>query len=97
MRFAVRPSRQSGASPRRHRMPCGDIPGRVHISVERDSAGEAGEDRLALAVARRDMPTLAAPLRGVRGGDFLDSAGSLVFQASDQQVPHEPGMSAVLP
>ena len=80
MRFAVRPLRQSGASPRRHRMPCGDIPGRVHISVERDSAGEAGEDRLALAVARRDIPTSAASLRGVRGGDFLDSARSLGFQ-----------------
>ena len=48
MRFAVRPSRQPGASPRSHSMPCGDVPGRVHISVERGGAGEAGEDRLAL-------------------------------------------------
>ena len=90
MRFAVRPSRQPGASPRSHRMPCGDVPGRVHISVERGGAGEAGEDRLALAVARRDIPTPAASLRGVRGGDFLDSARSLGFQAPDQQAPAGP-------
>jgi len=90
VRFAVRPSRQPGASPRSHSMPCGDVPGRVHISVERGGAGEAGEDRLALAVARRDIPTSAASLRGVRGGDFLDSARSLGFQAPDHQAPAGP-------
>src|SRR5215468_12346019 len=68
-------------------MPCGDVSGGVYVSVEGDGAGAAGEDRLALAVLRRRMPTRRAPLRGVGRGDLLDPAGGLVFQAPGQQAP----------
>ena len=71
----------------RHRMPCGDVPGRVHISVAGEIAGDAGEEGLALAALRCDMPARRATLARVRGTDLLHPAGCLVLQAAHQQAP----------
>ena len=87
LRFAVHSSAQRRASPRSHRMPCGDIPRCIHVSVAGESAELAGEGRLALAVLRRDMPAQAAPLRGVSRADFLDPARGLVIQPPHKQAP----------
>ncbi len=87
MRFAVHWPGSPVASPRSHRMPCGDIPGCVHVSVQGVSAGHATEQGLALAAARCDMPAGRAPLARVRGTNLLHPTGGLVFQAADQQTP----------
>ena len=87
MRFAVRRPGSPVASPRSHRMACGDIPGRVHVGVQRISAGHAAEQGLALAIARRDVPTRRAPLVRVRGTYLLNPAGGFVLQTADQQAP----------
>ena len=87
MRFAVRRPGSPVASPRSHRMPCGDIPGRVHVGVQRISAGHAAEKGLALAAARCDVPTRRAPLARVSGTYLLNPAGGLVLQTVDQQAP----------
>src|SRR6185437_3356917 len=68
-------------------MPCGDVPGRVRVSIAGVSAGHAAEQGLALAAARCDMPARRAPLARVRGTYFLHPAGGLVGQAADQQAP----------
>jgi len=87
LRFAVHGPGILVASPRSHRMPCGDVPGRVHVSVAGVSAGHAAEQGLALAAARCDVPARRAPLARVRGLDLLDPARGLVFQPADQQPP----------
>jgi hypothetical protein len=87
LRFAVRRLGIPEASPRSHRMPCGDVPGRVHVSVQRVSAGHAAEQGLALAAACCDVPARRATLARVRGTYFLHPAGGLVLQAADQQAP----------
>jgi len=87
LRFAVRGPGIPDASPRSHRMPCGDVPGRVHVSVQRVSAGHAAKQGLALAAARCDVPARRAKLARVRGTYFLHPAGGLVLQAPDQQTP----------
>ena len=87
LRFAVRPPTQRLASPRSHRMPCGDVPGRVHVSVSGISAGPAGEDGLALTRLRIHGPARTAPLRGVRGIYPLDPVWGLVLQSAQQQPP----------
>src|SRR5690349_8864962 len=76
-------------------MPCGDVPGRVHVSIAGVSAGHAAEQGLALAAARCDMPARRAPLAGVRGTYFLHPARGLVGQAADQQAPPGPHDLAV--
>src|SRR5690242_19171858 len=68
-------------------MPCGDVPGRVHISVAGEGASDAGEEGLALAALRCDMPARRAMLAGVRGTDLLHTAGRFVLQAAYQQAP----------
>src|SRR5208337_3852466 len=122
-----------------------DVPGRVHVSVDRQAAGPAPEPRLALSRFRVATPAARAGLRRVRRVDFLDPSGCLVLQAGevpqglllyhlrtcgqpgvlragggklpalfqvtrrtraarapvrvllDGEVPHEPGMGAVVP
>jgi len=64
-----------------------DVDCRVHVGVGQMSAGNTPEDRLALAVLRRAIPTGAAGLRRVRRFDFLDSSNGLVLQADDQFAP----------
>ena len=87
LRFAVHRPGSPEASPRSHRMPCGDIPGRVHVSVAGVAAGHAAEQGLALAAARCDVPARAAALRRVSGVDFLNSARGLLLQTRDKQAP----------
>jgi hypothetical protein len=87
VRFAVLPPRQPGASPRSHRMPCGDIPGRIHISVAGELAGCATEEGLALAALRCDVPARRAALAGECGADLLDPSGSFLLQTVHQQAP----------
>ena len=87
LRFAVHGPGNPVASPRSHRMPCGDVPGRVHVRVAGKIAGGALEDGLALTRLPVHMPACAAPLTRERGVNLLDSAGSLVLQAANQQAP----------
>jgi hypothetical protein len=83
-----------------HRPPCGevslcwyrpsggDVAGSVHIGVTRpQSAGDAREDRLALAVFGRDVPAGGALLRRERGRHPLDAARGFVVEAVDQPAP----------
>src|SRR5690349_17932053 len=62
-------------------MPCGDIPGRVHVSIVGVSAGHAAEQGLALAAARCGVPARRAALARVRADitrTHLDDAEPLV-------------------
>src|SRR4051794_12590855 len=68
-------------------MPCGDIPGRVHVSVTGETAGDAGEEGLALAALRCDVPARRATLASERGTDLLHPAGRFVLQSPRQQSP----------
>ncbi len=83
-----------------HRPPCGevslcwyrpsggDIAGCVHVGVARRGfAGDACEDRLALAVFARDVPTYRASLRRVRGCDPFEPARGLVVEPGNQPTP----------
>jgi hypothetical protein len=85
--FAVRPPAQRRASPRSHRMPCGDVSSRVHVRVADISAGHAAEEGLALAALRCDVPAHRATLAGVRGMNLLHPVGGLILQAARQQAP----------
>ena len=100
MRFAVHWPQQPGASPRSHGMPCRDVPGRIHISIAREPAGSAREDRLALAVLCRHVPARATALRRVCGANLLYSSWSLVLQSTHQHSPaaseHAPVQSGLL-
>lgn len=83
-----------------HRPPCGevslcwyrpsggDVAGSVHIGIARPGfTGDAGEDRLALAVFGCDVPTGRASLRRLRGRDPLNSARSLMVEPGHQSTP----------
>src|SRR5262249_21800085 len=97
LRFAVHGLASAEASPRSHGVPRRDVPGRVQISVARVSAGHAGEEGLALAALRCDVPARRAALARVRGAYLLDPAGGLVLKASHQQAPSRPQDLAVQP
>ncbi len=74
----------------------GDVACRVHVSVAwAHLAGNAGEDRLTLAVFGSDMSAGGAPLRRVRGGDALDSSRGLMVEPSNQLAPALTADSAV--
>jgi hypothetical protein len=87
LRFAVHGPGNPVASPRSHRMPCGDVPGRVHVRVAGKITGGALEDGLALTRLPVHMPACTAALTRERRVDLLDSAGSLVGQAPNQETP----------
>jgi len=87
LRFAVRWPGNPVASPRSHRMPRGDVLGRVHISVAGVSASHATEQRLALATARCNVPARAAALTGERGINLLHPARRFLLEATYQQSP----------
>jgi hypothetical protein len=71
-----------------HRPPGGDVAGSVHVGVARPHfAGDARENRLALAVFGRDVPTLGASLRRVRGGDPLHAPRGFVVEAGYRPTP----------
>ena len=88
MRFTVRRPPIGEVSPCCHRPSGGDVACSVHVGVAPPgSAGLALEDRLALAVPGRHVPTRGATLRRVRSRDLLDPAGSLVLQTYDELAP----------
>jgi hypothetical protein len=87
VRFAVHQPRRPGASPRRHSPSGHDVACRVHIRVARPSAGHAGEEGLALATLRCDVPADMAPLRRERSRGPLDPAWGLLFQARHNPAP----------
>ena len=97
MRFAVRRPGIPEASPRSHRVSHGDVPCRVDVSVEREVAGHAGEESLALATLRCNVPTRRASLARKRGFNLLYPAGRLGCQAPYQQTPTGPQDSPVQP
>jgi hypothetical protein len=83
-----------------HRPPCGevslccyrpsggDVAGSVHVGVARPGfAGDAREDRLALAAFGCDVPTNGASLRRVRGRDPFEAARSLMVKPGYQLAP----------
>jgi hypothetical protein len=78
-------------------MPCGDVPGRVHISVADVSAVRAAEQRLALAAVRCDVAARRALLAGKHGVDFLDPTWSLIHKSAIQQAPPRGEDAAVQP
>ena len=88
-------------------MPCGDIPGRVHISMGGETAGDAGEEGLALAAPRCDMPARRATLTLCPCFGQLAALLQVVGRACsarvpvrvllDSQVPYIPGMGALIP
>jgi hypothetical protein len=73
LRFAAHPPAQWRASPRSHRMPCGDIPGRVHVSVTGVSAGRATEE----SGFDRDDPESFIPA-GLAPGGLAVGTGEVV-------------------
>src|SRR5215472_19329761 len=78
-------------------MPCGDVPGRVHVSMPGVAAGRAAEQRLALATVGCHVPALGAPLASERGINLLHSPSSLILQAAGQQAPATGEDAAVEP
>lgn len=87
MRFAVRRLGIPEASSRSHRPPGGDVSGCVHVGVDRQTAGDAAEERLTLATLRSSMPAARTGLRCEARIDPLDSSRSLVSQSTHQQTP----------
>jgi len=88
LRFTVHRPPDSKVSLRWHRPSGGDVAGRVHVCVARPGfAGDAREDRLALAVFGCDMPARGASLRRVRSRDPFEPARSLVVKPGNQPAP----------
>jgi hypothetical protein len=88
LRFTVRRPAGAEVSPCCHRPSGGDVVCGVHVGVARPrAAGDALENRLALTVFRRDMPTVRASLRRVRCWDEFDPPRGLVLQPGNQQPP----------
>ena len=83
-----------------HRPPCGEVSlcwyrpsggevaGRLHVGVARPrTAGDAREDRLALAVFGCDVPAGRASLRRVRSRDAFNAPICLVVEPGNQTTP----------
>ena len=69
MRFTVRRPASAEVSPCCHRPSGGDVACGVHVGIARPrTAGDTPENRLALAVFGRDVPTIRASLRRIRCG-----------------------------
>jgi hypothetical protein len=87
LRFAVHRPGNPDASPRSHGMPCRDVYGRVHISINGKTTSPAAEDGLALARSSVHGPAGAASLRRVRGVYSFGPAWSLVLEPPHQETP----------
>ena len=88
MRFTVRRLASAEVSPCCHRPSGGNVSCGVDVGVARPrTAGDALENRLALAVFRRDVPAIRASLRRVRCGNELKPTLGLVLQPRHQQSP----------
>jgi hypothetical protein len=90
LRFAVRGPGNPVASPRSHGVPRRDVPSRVHVGVDRQTADAAPEPRLALSRLRVAVPAARASLRRVRGVDLLYPPGCFPLQPTHQQAPTRP-------
>lgn len=97
MRFAVHRPGVPAASPRSHRMPCGDVPGRVHVGVTGETAGHAAVQGLALAAARCNVPARRATLAREGGMNPLYSSRGLILQPAHQQPPARSQDTSVQP
>jgi hypothetical protein len=88
LRFTVRRPDSAEVSPCCHRPSGGDVACGVHVGIARArTAGDALENRLALAVFRRDMPTGKASLRRVRSWNGFDPSRSFVVEPGNNQSP----------
>jgi hypothetical protein len=101
LRFAVHRHRQPGGSPRSHGPSGRDVSRRVQVGVARVSADDAGEESLALATLRGDMPTNRTALTAEGRGDLLDPTRRLVADTGSEQRPtpaqDRPIQSGLLP
>jgi hypothetical protein len=88
LRFTVRRPASAEVSRCCRRPSGGDVACGVDVGVARaPAAGDALEDRLALTVFRRDMPTVGASLRRVRRRDRFKPPRGLQLQPGHQQSP----------
>jgi len=88
LRFTVHRLASAEVSPCCHRPSGGDVACGVDVGVARPrAAGDALENRLALAVFRRDMPAAGASLRRIRCRDELEPPQGLALQPGNQQPP----------
>jgi hypothetical protein len=88
LRFTVHRPASAEVSPCCHRPSGGNVACGVHVSVARTrTAGDAVENRLALAVFRRDMPAVGASLRRVRSWNEFEPSHCFVLQPGNQQPP----------
>ncbi len=88
MRFTVHRPPCGEVSLRWYRPSGGDVACSVHVGVTRPRlAGDARENRLALAVFGCDVPAGGASLRRVRGRDPFDSARGLVVKPGNEGAP----------
>ncbi len=88
MRFTVRRLASAEVSPCCHRPSGGDVACGVHVGIARAcAAGDALENRLVLAVFRRDMPANRASLRRVGSWNGFESLRSFVLEPGNQQSP----------
>src|SRR5215208_5307162 len=98
LRFTVRRPASAEVSPCCHRPSGGDIASCLHVGIARPRiAGFTLENRLTLAVFRRDVPAHRASLRRVRGRDLLDPTACLVLQARGEQTPSASADATVQP
>jgi len=88
LRFTVHRLASAEVSPCCHRPSGGDVACGVHVSVARaHAAGDALENRLALAVFRRHVPAAGASLRRKRCWDEFEPPRSFVLEPGNQQSP----------
>ena len=88
LRFTVRRPASAEVSPCCHRPSGGDVACSIHVSIARPHpAGDALENRLALAVFRRHMPAVRASLRRKRCRNELKSPRGFVLQPGHQLSP----------
>jgi hypothetical protein len=88
LRFTVHGPASAEVSPCCHRPSGGDVACGVDVGVARArTADDALENRLALAVFRRDMPAVGASLRRVRCRNQFEPPQRFVVQPSHQQSP----------
>ncbi len=88
MRFTVRRPASAEVSPCCHRPSGGDVACGVDVRIARArTAGDALENRLALAVCWRHMPTVGASLRRVGCWNEFKPPQSLMLQPGNKQSP----------
>jgi hypothetical protein len=88
LRFTVRRPASAEVSPCCHRPSGGDVACGVHVGIAQARvAGDALENRLALAVFRRDVPAVRALLRRIRCWNEFQPPCGFVLQPGHQQSP----------